>query len=360
MSQPGTVSAASATLWWAENSTIKYASDHTLRKPMATIHAIVLTYNEAIHIERCLRSIKPVCETITVVDSGSTDQTVAIAMSLGAEVVVNPWVNHAIQVNFGIERVADRGGWILRIDADEVLDECSPRISGDALDRVGLEVDGILIQRRIYFLGRRMRWGGIEPSWQLRLWRNGSGYYEQRWMDEHIKVDGHVIKSGVVFSDINHKSLSWWISKHNDFASREAIQYLNLRYGFAPHEVFNQSGASAQARLRRLLKEKVYLRLPAGSRAMAYFLYRYILRLGFLDGAAGYYFHLMQGLWYRTLVDAKVAEIITFAESEQVSIVDAIKERTGIDPVPKFLPTQEDDNVQPKDKRKTSILKELS
>jgi len=93
---------------------------------------------------------------------------------------------------------------------------------------------------------------------------------------------------------------------------------------------------------------------------MAYFLYRYVLRLGFLDGASGCYFHLMQGLWYRTLVDAKVTEIVAFAESKQVSIVDAIKERTGIDPVPKLLPAQEDDNVQRNAKRKTSNLKELS
>ena len=315
---------------------------------MAAIHAIVLTHNEAIHIERCLHSIKPVCETITVVDSGSTDGTVAIAKGLGAEVVVNPWINLAIQLNFAIEKVADRGGWVLRIDADEVLDECSQEIIGDTLDRLGLPVDGILIQRRIYFLGRRIRWGGIEPSWQLRLWRNGSGHCEQRWMDEHMKVNGNVIKSGVVFSDINKKSLGWWISKHNEYASREAIDILNLRYGFAPYEVFNQSGTSAQARLRRFLKEKVYLRLPPGSRAMTYFLYRYILRLGFLDGAAGYYFHLMQGLWYRTLVDAKVAEIIAFAESEQTSIVDAIKERTGYS---KVLPTRKQISVEPNSSR---------
>ena len=329
---------------------------------MAVIHAIVLTHNEAIHIERCLRSIKPVCETITVVDSGSTDQTVAIAMSLGAEIFVNPWINHAIQVNFAIEKVVQRGGWVLRIDADEVLDECSAQITGDALDRVDREVDGILTQRRIYFLGRRIRWGGIEPSWQLRLWRNGSGYCEQRWMDEHIKVNGRVVKSDIVLSDINKKSLAWWISKHNDYASREAIDSLNLRYGFAPYEVFNQSGASAQARLRRLLKEKVYLRLPAGLRTMTYFLYRYILRLGFLDGASGYYFHLMQGLWYRTLVDAKIAEIVAFSEKEQTSMVNAIKERTGIDPVAKFCRPRRllYDNVQPKVNRKTSNLKEQS
>ena len=92
---------------------------------------------------------------------------------------------------------------------------------------------------------------------------------------------------------------------------------------------------------------------------MIYSLYRYILRLGFLDGASGYTFHLMQGLWYRTLVDAKVTEIVALAESKRMSIVDAIKERTGIDPVPKPLAAQEDDNVQSTAKRKTSNLRLL-
>src|SRR5262245_28474319 len=109
MSQPGMVSTASASFGGPAHSTGKYTFDQTWGKSMAAIHAIVLTHNEAIHIERCLRSIKPVCETITVVDSGSTDRTVAIAMSLGAEVLVNPWINHAIQMNFAIEKVADRG-----------------------------------------------------------------------------------------------------------------------------------------------------------------------------------------------------------------------------------------------------------
>jgi len=75
----------------------------------------------------------------------------------------------------------------------------------------------------------------------------------------------------------------------------------------------------------------IYARLPPGLRALLYFCYRYILRLGFLDGREGLYFHFMQGLWYRTLVDAKIAEILRYAHCKKVSVQQAIKAKTGLD-----------------------------
>jgi glycosyltransferase involved in cell wall biosynthesis len=292
------------------------------------VHAIVLTLNEEVHLARCLASIRDYCATITVIDSGSTDRTVAISRKFGADVLMNEWVNHSTQINFAIDQLAGRGGWRMRIDADEVL-EASAGTPEDAIHAAGANVDGLLVQRRIVFMGRRMRYGGIEPSWQLRLWRNGRGRCEQRWMDEHIKVAGAVAKSSLVLTDDNLNSLTWWTDKHNGYASREAIEVLNRRFGVLTPEARNKT-MSAQARARRYGKEKIYLRLPAGVRAIAYFLYRYLVRLGFLDGKAGLYFHLMQGLWYRTLVDAKVDEITRHAREYNISITEAIRDRTGI------------------------------
>jgi glycosyltransferase involved in cell wall biosynthesis len=299
---------------------------------MSDIHAIILTYNEERHIARCIESLAGQCASITIIDSGSTDDTVDAAKRLGAKVLVNVWVNYATQMNFAIQALQDRGGWLLRIDADEILDRESLVGPKDAVCAAGPETHGILVQRRIHFLGRRIKYGTIEPSWQLRLWRCGSGRCEQRWMDEHIKVRGGVVTSDIVLSDINLNSLSWWTEKHNNYASREAIDILNNRFGFLPKESLNDGGVSSQARLRRYFKEKIYAKAPGGVRALVYFLYRYVVRFGFLDGTSGFYFHLMQGLWYRTLVDAKVAEILTFAEHEGVAIPEAIKNRTGIDP----------------------------
>jgi glycosyltransferase involved in cell wall biosynthesis len=301
------------------------------------IHAIILTLNEERHIGRCIESIRPHCDSITVVDSGSTDRTVEIARLSGANVLVNPWINYATQLNFGVDHLAGRAGWLLRIDADEILERDSAETISHAVSRMPADVDGIEIQRQIFFLGKRMRHGAMEPSWQLRLWRNGAGRCEQRWMDEHIKVAGKVERSNVVVIDINLNSLTWWTSKHNTYASREAIDILNQRFGFLPLDSLHSAGASAQARIKRFLKTNVYLRMPAGVRSIGYYLYRYVVCCGFLDGKSGFYWHLMQGLWYRVLVDAKVEEILRFAGSNNCSLIEAIQAKTGIDPAPNAM-----------------------
>lgn len=300
---------------------------------MPLIHAIVLTLDEEQHIARCIESIRDQCATVTVVDSGSKDRTAEIARGLGANVIVNPFVTHSGQVNFGIDHLAARGGWLLRIDADEVLDTDSGQTIVRTIEGVGEGIEGLLVLRRIHFMGHRIRYGGIEPSWQLRLWRNGHGRCEQRWMDEHVKVAGKVIKTGLVLSDINLNSLTWWTSKHNSYASREAVEILNCKYGFMVSDDISSGRVSGQARRRRFLKERVYARVPPGLRALLYLLYRYVFRLGFLDGRPGWYFHVLQGFWYRTLVDAKVTEIEAHAATRKVSIVEAIRACTGIEPM---------------------------
>ncbi|WP_287330927.1 glycosyltransferase family 2 protein [Mesorhizobium sp.] len=298
---------------------------------MTDIHAVILTLNEEMHIARCIASLGGQCASVTVVDSGSNDSTIAIAEGLGAQVLTNRWVNYATQMNFAIGELVAKEGWLLRIDADEVLDADSTQTLVEAIATSPPHADGLLVRRRIHFMGNRIRHGGIEPSWQLRLWRNGRGRCEQRWMDEHITVAGNVAKSGVVFSDINLNSLSWWTAKHNSYASREAIDILSRKYDFMPLEDISTCGASPQAKARRFLKEQLYGRMPNGLRVLAYFFYRYLLRLGFMDGRPGWYFHVLQAFWYRTLVDAKVTEIEAHADTRNVPIMEAIRNCTGIE-----------------------------
>ena len=85
-----------------------------------------------------------------------------------------------------------------------------------------------------------------------------------------------------------------------------------------------------QAGMKRWLKEKVYARLPGGLRALAYFLYRYVVRLGFLDGQAGAAFHVLQGFWYRYLVDAKLAEVKRYMREHDADVTTAIERVLGI------------------------------
>jgi hypothetical protein len=125
--------------------------------------------------------------------------------------------------------------------------------------------------------------------------------------------------------DDNLNSLTWWTDKHNKYASREAVDLLNLEYGFMPHDSVASLRGGNQAGVKRWLKEVVYARLPGGFRAFAYFFYRYVIRLGFLDGKAGTAFHFLQGFWYRYLVDAKLAEVKRYMRDNNVHVVVAIE-----------------------------------
>ena len=262
---------------------------------------VILTLNEARHIARCIASVRSLAARIVVVDSGSTDATAAIAAAHGAEVLVNPFVNHAAQFNWGLDNAAIDTGWTMRLDADEVVEPGLAAALRAFLDAPGDAV-GATVDRRIDFLGRAIRWGGVYPVRQLRVWRTGRGRCESRWMDEHVVVDGVVTHvRGGDLADVNLNNLGWWTAKHNGYATREAVDEL------AKPPV--DAGVAGQAGAKRWIKRNVYRRLPLGSRALAYFLYRYVVRLGFLDRWQGLVFHGLQGGWYRVLVDAKIAEI---------------------------------------------------
>lgn len=273
------------------------------------LSAVVLAVNEARHIERCLSSITDIAHEVVVVDSGSSDGTLELARSLGARTVSHPFVNHSAQFNWALTQLPPDTDWVLRIDADEYLTPELVAEIASKLPTLGDDVDGVFVPRSMVFQGRLIRHGGVGGVQLLRLFRYGRGRCENRWMDEHIKVDGGTVSFDGALIDHNLNSLTWWTEKHNRYASREAVDLLNLEYGFMPQDSVASLRDGSQAGAKRWMKEKVYARLPGGLRAFAYFAYRYVIRLGFLDGRAGATFHFLQGWWYRTLVDAKVAEV---------------------------------------------------
>lgn len=296
-----------------------------------TLTAIILTYNEEKHLPRCLDSVQQVADQVLVIDCYSSDGTVEIAGARGAKVVQHEWTNHATQFNWALDQLPDGTDWVMRIDADEYL---TPELVAEIRDRlpsISDDVDGVYVNRRMTFGGRLIRHGGVFPIQVLRLFRYGRGRCENRWMDEHVIVPGKTVNFSGELIDDNLNSLTWWTEKHNRYASREAVDLLNLEYGFMEMEsVGNQKGRS-QAGTKRWIKEHLYRRLPLGFRAFAYFFYRYFVRLGFLDGQAGTAFHFLQGFWYRYLVDAKVAEVKRYMEAEGVGIEQAIRKVLGVE-----------------------------
>jgi len=299
-----------------------------------TLTVVILTKNEERHIARALDSVAFIADNCVVVDSGSTDGTMELAKAAGATVLQNPWVNYAAQLNWALAQLPNDTKWILRLDADEIVSRALATEIRDGLATLPFETQGVYISRRMHFLGRRIEWGGLFPVRVIRLFRHGFGRCENRWMDEHIIVDGATAEfSGEVIDD-NLNSLTWWTEKHNSYASREVVDILNQEYGFMPQETVAKLRGGQQAGVKRWIKERVYARLPGGFRAFAYFFYRYIIRLGFLDGKEGAAFHVLQGFWYRYLVDMKLHEVKTYMRREKVDVTKAIKDIVGIDVQP--------------------------
>ncbi len=289
-----------------------------------SLTVLILTHNESRHIARAIQSVQPVADSIVVVDSGSTDDTREIAAGLGATVLRNPWVNYATQFNWGLDHLPGPADWVLRLDADEIV---TPGLRAEiayGLAALPPSVVGVHVSRRMTFMRRPIRHGGVFPIRVLRLFRPSEGRCENRWMDEHILVRGETADFRGEILDDNTNPLGWWTDKHNSYASREVIDLLNLEYRFMPMETVAALRGGRQAGLKRWLKERVYRRLPGGLRAAAYFLYRYVLRLGFLDGFEGAAFHVLQGLWYRFLVDAKLREVRLCMRREGVGPAEAI------------------------------------
>jgi glycosyltransferase involved in cell wall biosynthesis len=281
--------------------------------PQALVTAIIITFNEAVHLRRCIERLKPLADRIVVVDSFSTDGTVEIARSLGAELLQNPFVNHATQFNWGLDAAAVTEGWVLRIDADEWLEAEAIEELQRLLPTLGDEVAAVSLRRKVIFQGGWIRRGGYYPVILTRLWRAGRGRVEQRWMDEHVAITGgetKLLQRGDLV-DENVKDLTDWTAKHNSYATRQMIEEINLQFPlFAGHEADNKLNAAATR--KRFLRTRVYSKVPLYARALLYFIYRYILRLGFLDGSRGLVFHTLQGFWFFFLVDAKVDEARRF------------------------------------------------
>ncbi|WP_026337790.1 glycosyltransferase family 2 protein [Teredinibacter turnerae] len=296
---------------------------------MSTVSAFVLTFNESLHIERCISSLSRICKKVYVIDSYSTDNTVDIAVSAGAEVFQNSWVNHANQVNWAIKNLPIETEWVMRLDADEYLTEELAEEMKLAIKQNGGHTH-YYIKRKVIFMGRWIKHGGYYPTWLLRLWRHdSSASCESRLMDEHIKVQvgssGH-LREDIV--DCNLNDLTWWIQKHNRYATNEAIEVFKALFKFNDDNI-KPSLFGTQERRKRWFKS-LYAIFPLFVRPLCYFVYRYFLLAGFLDGKQGVVWHFMQGLWYRFLVDAKIFEIKLKCGDSETLIKKYIFEKWGV------------------------------
>jgi len=300
---------------------------------MSQLAVVILTHNEAKHIGRCLAAIASIASEVFLIDSGSTDGTIEIAEQRGAKVLPNRWVNYAAQFQWGLDNAPITTDWVMRLDADEIIEPDLVAEIAAKLSSLPAEVTGVNLKRKHVFMGRWVKHGGRYPLVLLRIWRRGVGRIEQRWMDEHMLLDhGRTVTFEGGFSDVNLNDLTFFTDKHNKYATREAVDVINQKRGLFARDVdLTSDQTSKKAAVTRFIKERIYNRIPFQLSALGYFLYRYIFQLGFLDGREGAIYHVLQGFWYRYLVGAKIFELETaIAGLDKESALVELTRLTGL------------------------------
>ncbi|HWQ14969.1 MAG TPA: glycosyltransferase family 2 protein [Roseiflexaceae bacterium] len=274
---------------------------------------IILTYNEEANLPACLESLRGLDCHVVVVDSGSTDRTVEIARAAGAEVVHHPFETHATQWAWALSHLPWRAEWVLGLDADQRL---SPELRQElarlfSSERQRLrQADGFYLTRRQVFCGRWIRHGGYYPKRLLKLFRPERVRLDERdLVDHHFVVDGPVgrLRGDLIEENRKEDDLVFWLQKHAHYAALHAREELARRDSRAAWPLQPSLFGSPDQRTM-WLKQRWY-GLPLYLRPFLYFLYRYILRLGFLDGTEGLIFHFLQGCWYRFLVDVYLDQL---------------------------------------------------
>jgi glycosyltransferase involved in cell wall biosynthesis len=269
------------------------------------ISVVILSFNSAATLPQTLAAAKLVSDDVHVVDSFSSDESAELARAAGAEVVQHAFERYDKQRNWAIENLPLKHGWELHLDADERL---TPELAAE-INRVMAapppEIDGYMIPRLIHFLGAPIRHGGMYPNWHLRLFRRGVGRCEQRRYDQHFLLPqgGSTARLTKPMIDDMRMTLDEWTRRHLRWAEAQAAMAVE---GGGEGEIAGRWTGSPIERKRAL--RRFYGRAPLLLRPFLLFVYRYLLRLGFLDGVPGLIFFALQTFWFHFFVDARIYE----------------------------------------------------
>jgi glycosyltransferase involved in cell wall biosynthesis len=281
--------------------------------PETQLAVVILTFNEELNLPACLAGLAGLPCAVYVVDSGSTDGTLEIALSNGAQVLNHPFVSHARQWQWALANLPSRPSWILGLDADQRL---TPELRAELIALFGPgasappDVAGFYLRRRQVFRGRWIRHGGYYPKYLLKLFRSDAVFLDERdLMDHHFYVHGRVCKleGDLIEANVKEDEISFWIDKHNRYAALHAREELLKRSSIEPGPL--RPAVLGTPDQRTLVLKHLWYRLPLYVRPFLYFVYRYFCRAGFLDGKEGLIFHVLQGFWYRLLVDINIDQL---------------------------------------------------
>lgn len=283
---------------------------------------IVLVKDEDLHIDRFIGQFQNYDVEIYIIDSYSTDGSLERYRNhKQVTILANQFETQAQQFDWALNNIPDKYEWFLRLDADELVDVHNLNFLVQELSKSDSYVGASFI-RKIKFQGTLLRYGNSYENNCVRLFRKGHGRSNRAIMDEKIVVDGPVLNTAQVIVDESLIGFHRWFDKHNNYSSREALNFIAASH--SERLGYYQSNLTAE-------KWKYY-RLPPYVRAFLFFSYRLIIKCGFLDGIKGITFLLMQGLLYRLMVDVKIREIeeILRANDENTQILPLLASHLGI------------------------------
>tara|TARA_Y100000389_G_scaffold199224_1_gene237195 strand:+ start:5802 stop:6653 length:852 start_codon:yes stop_codon:yes gene_type:complete len=259
------------------------------------ITAIILTYNEEVHIRRCIKSIKNFTNEIIIIDSFSKDQTLKECKKFkNIKIFQRKFIHQANQMNWALKNLNIKNRWILRIDADEYITNFNQKFFFGKLSK-NKKTNGFIFIRKIKFLGKVINHGLTSPHKTIRIWRNRKGRYPNISMDEQVIVKGKVDLLDSIIIDHNKKGFLFWLKKHLNYAKKETNEYFKRnKYSFKSKNISDRN---------KLKKYKSYYNFPIFIRPIILFIYSYIYKLGFLSGVRGFLYYLVQNFLYRLIVD---------------------------------------------------------
>ncbi len=280
---------------------------------------VILTYNEEMHLPRLLQSIASLNAPVFILDSGSTDDTVAIGESFGATFLQHPFENHPKQWDYALRNFDIQTPWVIGLDADHIVTpELLERLT-NFRDEDYQGINGIYFNRKNFFKGKWLRHGGYYPFYQLKLIRYDVGYSDlNENMDHRFVVPGQTLvwKDGHILEEnLKENQISFWIAKHNRYSDQVAHEEVERIQQIRSQTVKPHFWGSPDERRARL--KQLWWQLPRYTRPMLYFIYRMFFQLGILDGRTGVIFHFLQGFWFRLVVDIKIDELLRQQKIEQ-------------------------------------------
>lgn len=268
----------------------------------------VLTFNEARNLPACLASLADLSDDVHIVDSYSSDETLDIAKKAGAHIHQRKFDSFARQCNWALDNAPFKNAWIMRLDADERLTSETILEIRDLISNASADLTAVILKKRMYFMGRWIRYGRMYPMLRMCIYKRDAGRYEDLEEEQFVITYGRTIIAKNDFFENNlNNDLPYFTAKHVDYAEDEAREFLSA----SPKGELVPSLFGNKIERTRWLKLKIYNRAPLGMRALLYFMYRYIFCLGFLDGREGLIFHTLQAFWYRFYVDARIYELRT-------------------------------------------------